>query len=141
MGQRLSDDTVRSGMCNVDEIMTDNPLMVLGGPMEDTLTDALLSRPAPKIKVILEDRKVMALIDCGASMSVVSLAFVRGLGKSLADIDLWCGIGSHGFVVTGGRKEATAAIFGFRGPEYATIRGNRRKQCPIELRLTRGCQT
>ena len=35
----------------------------------------------------LEGRPVTALVDTGASMSVIALSFVRGLGRQLKDID------------------------------------------------------
>jgi len=47
-----------------------------------------MSSPVPKVPVRLGDRDVMALVDSGASLSVVSMSFVRGIGLSLRDVDL-----------------------------------------------------
>ena len=64
------------------------------------------------MEVILEGRKVMALIDCGASMSVISLGFVRGLGKPLVDIDFSAELANGDTIAALGRVDLWLQVAG-----------------------------
>ena len=74
-----------------------------------------LSRPCPVIQVRLNKRDATALIDTGASFSIINFSFVKGLGLKLTPHVMEAELADNRIIKTVGRIELEVELHGLTG--------------------------